>query len=539
MKKFIPFILINLLASSVCSAEEENDPAEIAIGERLFLETRFAQAFYANPDKADPTVAKTITVNGALKSPFTGKTMNCRVCHMVDEHADNSLAGMRSYSDFNQRPPVSPRTDGKKTSGRNSMSMVNISRPHHSQKSAIFHFDGEFNSMEDLVRGTLTGRNFGWQVTETQKAIKHIAAIIREDDGKGELAEEFGGAYSKILKATDKSIASEFTLPSEYRLDVATASDEEILNTVAKLVSAYVTQLTFQIDDKDQYNGSPYDKFLELNNLPRKPHKNESDKVYSERLLTAINKLKQPRYVIANTESNKFNSHNQAFEFGKKELNGMKLFFSRATNAKSGGNCASCHSAPHFSDFGFHNTGLAQQNYDALHGLGSFNQLLIPSLAQRNRQYNEFLPATAKHPKAKSRFRSIAEKSKVGYTDLGLWNVLGNLDMPAPQTKLKTIMCSQAKENTTNTCSNSDLLENSIAAFKTPVLRDLEHSNPYLHTGQFSDLADVIRLYIRSSAMAEENQLRNTEKQIREIKLVEKDIPALLSFLKSLNEDYE
>lgn len=539
MNKLLPFILISLLFSPLCISEEKKDPAEVTIGERLFLETRFAQAYYANPNKADPAVAKTITVNGAFKSPFAGKTMNCRACHMVDEHAENPSAGMRTYSDYSKRPPVPLRDDGNKTSGRNSMSMVNISLPHHSQNSAIFHFDGQFNSMEDLVLGTFTGRNFGWTVTETEKAKKHIAKIIREDDGKGELAQEFGGAYRKIFNATDNSIASEFILPAEYRLDVTTATDQQILNLVAKLVSVYVTQLTFQIDDNGQYTGSPYDKFLALNNLPRKPLKNESNTAYSKRLLTAVNKLKQPRYLSENAKVNKFISHKQAFKFGNDELKGMKLFFSRAKNEKSGGNCVSCHTAPHFSDFGFHNTGLTQENYDILHGKGSFNKLLIPSLVKRNRNYDEFLPATSKHPNAKSRFRSIAEKSKVGYTDLGLWNVLGNMDIPAPQTKLKNIMCAQAKETNINSCSNSDLLANAIAAFKTPVLRDIEHSNPYLHTGQFSELANVIRVYIRSSELAREKKLRNSEKHIEDIKLEEKDIPYLVSFLKALNEDYE
>jgi hypothetical protein len=36
-----------MMANPVFAEEEESDPAEIAIGERLFLETRFAQFFFA------------------------------------------------------------------------------------------------------------------------------------------------------------------------------------------------------------------------------------------------------------------------------------------------------------------------------------------------------------------------------------------------------------------------------------------------------------------------------------------------------------
>jgi len=217
----------------------------------------------------------------------------------------------------------------------------------------------------------------------------------------------------------------------------------------------------------------------------------------------------------------------------------MKLFFRKGTKTTTGGNCISCHTAPHFSDFGFHNTGLSQQNYDELHGAGEFMKLMIPSLMERNKNHNAFLPATKKHPDANSRFRSIAAKNKPGYTDLGLWNIFANPDMPAPQKKLKSIMCSQTTRIKNNSCSNSVLLEKTIAAFKTPVLRDLGHSNPYMHTGQFVNLQQAVRFYITSNALAKSNNLRNSEAAIKEINLTEKEIKPLVAFLKSLNEDYD
>lgn len=514
----------------------ETDPAEIAIGERLFLETRFAQAYYASPDKADPVMNKTITPTKRLAGPFKGKTINCRTCHMVDEHAKNPAGGMRSYSDYAKRPPVPARADGNKTSGRNSMSMVNIAIAHQTQENPIFHFDGEFNSMEDLVRATLSGRNYGWQTNETAIAFKHIANIIRKDTGKDELAQEFGGSYRKVLTGTAKDLPAEFRLPAEYRVDVDKANDQKIINAVAKLISVYVTDLSFSHDNKNQYNGSPYDQFLKINNLPRKEDKDESLTNYSQRLLAAVENLTKPKFVKSKTK--KFESHNQKFIFSEKELHGMKLFFRKGNKTTSGGNCASCHTAPHFSDFGFHNTGLVQQNYDALHGAGTFMKLTIPNLVARNKNYNEFLPATAKHPAASSRFRSIAAKNKPGYTDLGLWNVFANPDIPAPQKKLQAIMCAQSN-GTKSACTTDKLLTKSIAAFKTPVLRDLGHSNPYMHTGQFANLSEAVSSYITTSAQAKSNTQRNSEQAINDISLTEKDIVPLVSFLKSLNEDYE
>ena len=529
--------LLYLFLNTTFAQTTAEDPAEIAIGERLFLETRFAQAYFANPLKTDPVMDNTITTNQALKSPLIGKTMNCRACHLVDEYAKNPLAGMRSYADYANRPPVPKRADNAITSGRNSMSMVNISIPHQDQKDAVFHFDGEFNSMEDLVRATYTGRNFGWLAGEEKLAIQHIAKIIREDNGKGELAREFGGSYTSVFIGTNKNLSEKFRLPVEYRINVKQATDKEIFNAVAKLVSAYVNNLSFKVDKEGRYIGSPYDAFLKKNNLPRKPGKSESPKAYSSRLLKALNHLKQPRFVKAG--ENTFATHKQDFVFSEKQLHGMKLFFSKGSKATTGGNCVSCHTAPHFSDFGFHNTGLSQQNYDELHGSGEFMKLAIPGLIIRNKNHNQFLPATAKHPAATSRFRSIDSKTKPGFTDLGLWNIFANPDMPNPQKKLKSIMCSQAKIAINKQCNNAALLENTIAAFKTPVLRDLGHSNPYMHTGQFLNLAQAVRFYIISSALAKNNILRNSEMTLKEINLTEKEIEPLVAFIKSLNEDYD
>ena len=525
-------LLILLGNQSIAFADE--DPAEIAIGERLFLETRFAHAYYANPNKADPVMDETMLTSKALRGPFAGKTMNCRACHMVDEHAKNPIAGMRSYSDYAKRPPVPSRKDGAKTSGRNSMSMVNISLPHHSQENAVFHFDGQFNSMEDLVRATYTGRNFGWLIGEDKLAIKHIAKIIRQDNGSGELAKEFGGRYSTLLQGTNKNIPNKLRLPSEYRIDVKHASDLEIVNAIAKLVATYVSNLTFETDDEGNYIGSPYDAFLRKNNLPRKPNKNESAQEYSSRLLEAVDQIKQPRFITSKT--NKFKTHKQEFVFTKKELQGMKLFFKKGSQKLTGGNCVSCHTAPHFSDFGFHNTGFVQHNYDAIHGANAFNDLDIPKLAQRNKKYNKFLPATAKHPNANSLFRSISSKSKPGYTDLGMWNIFANPDMPAPQQKLKTIMCSQQKNKN---CEADKLLEKTIATFKTPVLRDLGHSNPYMHTGEFDTLRQAVEFYITSSTLTKKNKILNSDNEMKAINLSIKDVAPLVAFLKSLNEDYD
>jgi cytochrome c peroxidase len=535
MKEILVLLLGLNVFTHVLASEEANDPAQIAIGERLFLETRFAQAYHANPAKADPVLNQTVTTSKILPGAFAGKTISCRACHMVDEFAEHADGGMRTYADYARMSPIPDRQDGKLKTSRNSMALVNISIP--SQEGVLLHFDGEFNTMEDLVRGTLTGRNYGWQAGESKTAIAHIAKIVRTDDGTGELVREFGGSYHKILTGTDKDIAEEFHLPAEYRLDVAKASDRQILDAVARLIAAYVTDLSFAQDDNGNYIGSPYDVFLQKNNLPRKPANGESLATYSQRLLTAVYKLAAPRFV--DDKDGRFATHKQKFVFGKKELQGMKLFFTRSSENQAGGNCISCHSAPHFSDYKFHNTGLTQHNYDNTHGAGAFSKLDIPDLQQRNAAHDAYLPVTTAHPDASSRFRSGTSIQKPGYTDLGLWNIFANPDMPAPQQKLRAILCQQAAVAGIKDCQDNKLLERAIAAFKTPVLRDLGHSAPYMHTAQFDDLKQVVSFYISSSAMARNGQLRNNAAELTGIHINPEHVEPLVAFIKSLNEDYD
>ncbi|MBK7928823.1 MAG: hypothetical protein IPJ98_15440 [Bryobacterales bacterium] len=172
-------------------AAEESDPPEVTLGERLFLETRFAQAFKAfldrgygvnNPEAAaDPVMESTVTTAQALPGPFAGASMNCRACHMVDEHAATAGGGMRSYADFARKSPVPLRLgDPARSAPHNSPSLVNASLSPPWFRSPSMRFA----SIEDLVRGTFTGRNLGWLPSEEAAAVAHIARIIREDNGQ-------------------------------------------------------------------------------------------------------------------------------------------------------------------------------------------------------------------------------------------------------------------------------------------------------------------------------------------------------------------
>ena len=104
------------------------------------------------------------------------------------------------------------------------------------------------------------------------------------------------------------------------------------------------------------------------------------------------------------------------------------------------GNCVACHSPPDFTDFLFHNTGAAQGEYDAIFGTASFMALAVPGLAQRESNYNAYLPPTTNHPNALGTFESPPSTNDPGQVDLGLWNVFANPDFPAPQPDLQQIV---------------------------------------------------------------------------------------------------
>jgi hypothetical protein len=521
---------------------EDADPPEVAIGERLFLETRFAQFFFTNSGgnvnatlaSGDPAVNSTVTTSNLLAGPFAGQSMNCRACHLVDEH--NATAGNRTYCDFARRSPIPNRGDGRTVTPRNSPALVGASSD---RRPFFLHFDGDFATARDLVKGTLTGRNYGWLATEQAAAIAHIANVIRNDDGTGDLAQQFGGSYRVVLAGTDPSIPAEFRLPKKFRINVDRASDKHILNAVAALVEAYLKGLEFATDDNGAFNSSPYDVFLAKNGLPRQPTETESEPDYSRRLLRKIQSLSNPQFV--SDADGSLTTHNQPFQFGPTELAGLKIFLtepapgaltSEAVTNGGIGNCVACHAAPAFTDFRFHNTGATQEEYDSIHGQGAFVQLAIPSLAERKKNYDAFLQPTPKHPNASGRFVAVPSVDTPGYVDLGLWNVFANSDVAKPQLLLRLMHVEDGKK------SFADLLPQMVARFKTPSLRDLGHSGPYLHTGRMDTLEDVVNFYLRFSEMSRAGSVRNDAPELQRMAITESDVEPLAAFLRALNEDY-
>jgi hypothetical protein len=550
-------LLMEACGSSPASTSSGSDPAlttnqvanypapEVTLGERLFQETRFAEYFAANMTginqplaAGDPVVATVQTTTGTLPGPYAGQSINCRSCHFVVEFEGVSGGGNRTYSDFTTRSPLPRTINGFDYTPRNALAMVGSLMTRSGP--TFLHYDGEFNSAFDLIESTLTGRNMGWSPDQQSQAISHIAQVIREDDGSGKLAIERSGglSYNTLFAGTSEDILPQYLIPAQYRLNVQSATDQQVLDAVANLIQAYMSELVFSSSPSNgAYVASPYDVFLQLNFLPRQPNPGETAAAYDQRLLQLIGNLKNPQFVTANS-GHSFRYHAQPFVFGKTELAGLKVFLSNAPGAMDGsqhaGNCAACHTAPNFTDMVFHCTGVAQEEYDAANGSGAFMNLAVPSLAQRNANYNQYLPVTLNHPSASEAFRHAAVAGQPQFADLGLWNVYLNPDMPNPQSDLASVVCA-----TGNNCSVDQGLANTVAQFKTANLRDLADSNPYFHNGSKLTLQDVINFYVANSQLARQGNLRNAPPEFQGMSIDQSDVSALVAFLQSLTQDYD
>jgi hypothetical protein len=86
--------------------------------------------------------------------------------------------------------------------------------------------------------------------------------------------------------------------------------------------------------------------------------------------------------------------------------------------------------------------------------------------------------------------------------------------------------------------ASDEVLPRTIALFKTPTLRDLAHSGPYLHTGRMNTIEGVLRFYQKFATKARRGQVRNADPELAKIFLSESDIGPLAAFIRSLNEDY-
>lgn len=525
------FISPNVDANSVGTGK---DSPQSLVGERLFRENRFSQYFYANANgdlnrklaHGDPVVDTVESIDRVYsKGPYKGQAISCASCHFVDQNKNVRELGVRAYTDYSRRSRIPDRGDGMDRTVRNSPVMVGSAI-----KDGLFlHHDGEFTRPEDLIHDSYLGRNMGWLPDEDETAIHHIAEVVRHDNGTYPTDTPLAGLrYRDLLAGAEDTIPPHFRVPRDLRFQIDGASDHQIFEAVIRLVGQYLRSLDFARDADGRYNGSPFDAFLRKNGLPLAAIPGESPIEYSDRLANLVNGLKHPRFV--SDRDGQFNVQKQRFVFGAEELDGFKTFF-------GSGRCTRCHAPPDFTDHLFHNTGASQAEYDQVHGSGSFMKFSVPTLGERRAHPELYLPASIAQPRALSLMRSSPSTNDLRRADLGAWAVLFNPDMPKPQTLLRSAICQSLNLNCT-VITDDELLSASLGMVKTPTLRDLGQSWPYLHTGQADRIEDVIHFYATYSNLARSGQVRNADPHLSEIHLEGPELDNLARFLNSLNEDY-
>ncbi|HEY6333294.1 MAG TPA: cytochrome c peroxidase [Blastocatellia bacterium] len=419
--------------------------AKAELGRRLFAEARFSSP------------------NGDFRN-------SCSHCHMTDQDPE----GMRAYTDFLRRSWVpwrsaDPRRDGL----RNAPTLLDAAR------MPRLHLDGEFGSIHDLVRGTLSGRSMGWLPGEEQKAFAQVYAVVlgntttREPDSTPVDPARTDLSYAELFKEA-------------YSVDIDAVPPAEVVDLVTRALTDFVAGL------KSERN-TPYDDFMRLNGLDSSPGADESTLRYSARLLKMLAAL-QSRGTLKLADG-----------FGNEALAGFRIFL-RSDGAPGAGNCAACHVPPFFTDFGFHNVGISQEEYDGVHGAGSFARLTIPDA-----------PAAVR---PSDQMRETASADKPGETDLGYWNFV-KLDSPERHSGE----------------SDSAFLRRMIATFKTPTLRNLAYSQPYMHNGMYPTLEDAVTEIMRAGEMARAGRLRSADEKLARVKIRETDIRTLTTFLSTLNQN--
>jgi cytochrome c peroxidase len=255
-----------------------------------------------------------------------------------------------------------------------------------------------------------------------------------------------------------------------------------------------------------------------------------------------VNALTNP--VFIGSADGQFSTHAIPFVFGPGELAGLQLFLAEpgprqppppGTPPPGGvGNCVACHAPPAFTDFRFHNTGVSQLEYDSIFGPGAFAQLKIPTLTERKKTAVNTLPPSAQHPGNKGTFRSVPSVDQPGQADLGMWNVYANPDIPGPQATLKKLLAVQFGK-----LKPDALLDKTIATFKTPGLRDLLDSQPFLHDGSRDNIGEVVHFYVQVAQMARDGLIRNADPELAKIALTPEQTQQLTMFLNALNDDFQ
>jgi cytochrome c peroxidase len=165
--------------------------------------------------------------------------------------------------------------------------------------------------------------------------------------------------------------------------------------------------------------------------------------------------------------------------------------------------CIDCHSfssgSPFFTDFKFHNTGVFAKDMK-IEELSELARQIGESEALSSRSKPNDPTNNRPGPPLQTQESVPSLAHTQGFTELGRYLV----------TKQPT----------------------DIGAFKTPTLRDIELTTPYMHNGSEKTLIDVVRFYNRGG-----NANENLDQRLRPLHLSDDEINNLVEFMRALTSD--
>ena len=383
-----------------------------------------------------------------FSSPAGDMATGCASCHQpADAAGDRAFTELlaRSWQPWRSDDPV-------RDTLRNTPTLMDVA------EAPLLHYDGEFTSLEAQTRLTLLGRNFGWLPGERAEAAAQIADVVQESE--------------------------------EYRTLFAAAFEEAAADDTALVEQASVAIADFMRTLRSARQ-TPYDDFMRANALPDTPADGESAPAYGERVMAAVR-------VRAYGDGLELSRH-----FDLDALHGLRIFMT-ATGSNAG-NCVACHTPPLFTDFAFHNAGVAQAEYEALHGDGTFAALVVPELA--------------KGPGGDNALRQRAARDAAELADLGYWSYADPETSPFRRDE-----------------SVADYRARAVGAIKTPTLRHLGSTEPYMHNGAYRTLESALLQHITSAHAARAGTLRNADPELARMTIARDSIAPLFAFLNALNE---
>ena len=422
---------------------------------------------WADENKSDKNatallLGRRLFVDKRFSNPASNVAGTCYSCHRPQWAPE----GKRSYCD-SERYSLMPEHFGKsekRTTLRNTPSLMDIGGHWR------FYHDGRSASLGNAIAAELTSAHLGWSPSEREDALDEIHWVLLNDEGQdrnrilaGTYLEQFKRAYAVDLKAMTRKKAVGWAV-----------------KCLADYVASFETTRT-----------SAFDAFVDMNRLSPGPKKRESVQTFAESLSAQVTSLEGRKALKIHPG------------FSREAYAGFKIFVRTTGEAKTG-NCVACHSPPLFSDGAFHNTGVAQAEYDDAHGVRSFVKLAVPDAAHARRPVEKFGPKL--------------EKGEQVNADLGYWNFVQPTE---PASRKKT---------------GGSFLNAAVGAFKTPTLRNLKHSDPYMHNGAYRTLKDAVVQKVNACTLAKSGALRRGDAALAVMNITDEDIAPLIAFLATLDD---